>query len=143
VSLRVGQEIQEVPRSARTAEKTPLLRTPETFGEDCIAYTDESGNSGSHLFDKDQPEFWTGTLVTPPDFERVAAPVVAECPSIVGQKELHRNALGLSGIDKIGDKLGYLFGGTGAQFFFSKIDKLHFAGGSSPTRCSTAVRTTP
>jgi len=34
----------------------------------------------------------------------------------------------LSGIDKIGDKLGYLFGGTGAQFLFTKIDKLHFAG---------------
>jgi hypothetical protein len=25
---------------------------------------DESGNSGNHLFDPNQPEFWTGTLVT-------------------------------------------------------------------------------
>jgi len=123
-----GKKYKKCHGSARTAEKTPLLRTPETFGEDCVAYTDESGNSGSHLFDKDQPEFWTGTLVTPPDFEKIAAPVVTECLSIVGQKELHGNALGLSGIDKIGDKLGHLFGGTGAQFLFTKIDKLHFAG---------------
>ena len=123
-----GKKYKKCHGSARAAEKTPLLRTPEKFGDDCIAYTDESGNSGSHLFDKDQPEFWTGTLVTAPDFEKIAGPVVAECLSIVEQKELHGNALGLSGIDKIGDKLGYLFGQTGAQFLFTKIDKRHFAG---------------
>ena len=44
-----GKKYKKCHGSARTAEKTPLLRAPETFGEDCVAYTDESGNSGSHL----------------------------------------------------------------------------------------------
>jgi SEC-C motif/Protein of unknown function (DUF3800) len=122
-----GKKYKKCHGSARTAERTPLLRTPETFGQDLIAYTDESGNSGNHLFDPNQPEFWTGTLVTPPNFETIASPVVAECLAIVGQPELHGNALGLSGIDKIGDKLGRLFAKTGAKFLFTKIDKGHFA----------------
>jgi hypothetical protein len=122
-----GKKYKKCHGSVRTAEKTPLLRTPETFGQNLIAYTDESGNSGSHLFDPNQPEFWTGTLVTPPNFEAIAAPVVAECLAVVGQHELHGNALGLSGIDKIGDKLGRLFAKTDSKFLFTKIDKVHFA----------------
>ena len=35
--------------------------------------------------------------------------------------------MGLSGIDKIGDKLGRLFAKTDAKFLFTKIDKGHFA----------------
>lgn len=122
-----GKKYKKCHGSVRTVEKTPLLRTPETFGQDLIAYTDESGNSGSHLFDPNQPEFWTGTLVTPPNFEAIAAPVVAECLAVLGQHELHGNALGLSGIDKIGDKLGKLFAKTDSKFLFTKIDKVHFA----------------
>src|ERR1700722_3788480 len=122
-----GKKYKKCHGSVRTAEKTPLLRTPETFGQNLIAYTDESGNSGSHLFDPNQPEFWTGTLVTKPNFEAIAAPVVAECLAVVGQHELHGNVLGLSGIDKIGDKLGRLFAKTDSKFLFTKIDKVHFA----------------
>jgi hypothetical protein len=115
------------PCGSGKKEKTPLLWRPEAFGQNLVAYTDESGNSGSHLFDPNQPEFWTGTLVTPPSFETVAAPVVAECLAVVGQHELHGNALGLSGIDKIGDRLGRLFAKTDSRFLFTKIDKVHFA----------------
>jgi hypothetical protein len=35
--------------------------------------------------------------------------------------------VGLSGIDKIGDKLGRLFAKTDSKFLFTKIDKVHFA----------------
>jgi hypothetical protein len=33
------------------------------------AYTDESGNTGLNLFDKNQPIFWTGTLVAYADVD--------------------------------------------------------------------------
>jgi SEC-C motif len=76
-----GKKYKKCHGSVRTAGKTPLLRTPETFGQNLIAYTDESGNSGSHLFDPNQPEFWTGTLVVRPNFEAIAAPGGCGMPS--------------------------------------------------------------
>jgi hypothetical protein len=100
MSMWVGKKIQEMPWQRQTAERTPLLRRPETFGQDLIAFTDESGNTGAHLFDPNQSEFWTGTIIAPPNFETIAAPVLAECLRAVDQQELHGSALGLSGIDK-------------------------------------------
>jgi hypothetical protein len=93
-----------------------------------IAYTDESGNSGNNLFDKNQPDFWTGTLITPVNLEKLAAPVVAKCLQIVKQSELHGNALGLGGIDKIARPLLDLFVETHSRFLFTKIEKKHLAG---------------
>jgi hypothetical protein len=123
-----GKKYKKCHGDSRLQSKTPLLRAAESDVIELVAYTDESGNSGNHLFDKDQPDFWTATLVTPADFEAIAAPVVAECLKIVGKKELHGNALGLSGIDKIAPHLTQLIIETQSLFLFTKIEKMHLAG---------------
>lgn len=107
---------------------TQLLREPARDDIELIAYTDESGNSGTNLFDTGQPEFWTGTLVTQPTFEKIAAPIVEKCLAVVKKKELHGNDLGLSGINKIAGELLKLFRGTRPAFLFTKLEKAHLAG---------------
>ncbi len=53
--------------------------------------------------------------------------VHAECLAITGQIELHGNALGLSRISSIAEKLIALFSRTCCRFFFTRVDKLHLA----------------
>ncbi len=92
-----------------------------------IAYTDETGNSGTALFDANQPYFWTGTLVSEHDMQTVAADLHAECLSIVEKKELHGSELGLGRIEKIAGKLRAFFAETGCKFFFTSLEKAHLA----------------
>ncbi len=123
-----GKKYKKCHGISAAHEKTPLLRAPELDDIELVAYTDESGNSGNNLFDENQPNFWTGTLVTQTNLEAIAAPVVAECLRIVDRKELHGNALGLGGINKIAVHLIRLFVETKSRFLFTKIEKTHLAG---------------
>lgn len=91
------------------------------------AFTDETGNSGTHLFDLDQPYFWTGTLVCRADIEREGAALHATCLRLTEQKELHGNALGLSRIEKIAHPLCEFFSKYDCLFFFTRIEKMHLA----------------
>jgi hypothetical protein len=36
-----------------------------------FAYVDETGNTGANIFDEDQPDFFTGALVTKSNFDLV------------------------------------------------------------------------
>lgn len=92
------------------------------------AYTDETGNSGNNLFDANQPYFWTGTLVCERDLDLDGASVHADCLSIVGQNELHGNALGLSAIEKFARPLREFFLRQDCWFYFTRLEKNHLAG---------------
>jgi hypothetical protein len=122
-----GRKFKKCHGNPAVHNKTPLLRAPHQSDPTLVAYTDESGNSGTNLFDADQPIFWTGTLVTPVNLEVVAKLVIAECLAGVNHNELHGNALGLSGIEKIAVKLVELFVKTESRFLFTAIEKEHFA----------------
>lgn len=91
------------------------------------AFTDETENSGNNLFDSGQPYFWTGTLVCGTNVQEEAAPAHADCLRITGQAELHGNALGLGGIEKIAPILRSFFLAHDCRFFFTRIDKVHLA----------------
>lgn len=91
------------------------------------AFTDETGNTGNNLFDYAQPYFWTGTLVCEADIEKEGASVHAHCLNIVGHTELHGNALGLGGIEKIAPALRDLFLKYNCRFLFTRLEKAHLA----------------
>jgi hypothetical protein len=82
--------------------RTTVVETP------FVAFTDETGNSGLNLFDRNQPYFWTGTLLTPVDLDRIDPAVHEACLSRAGRKELHGNELGFSGIERVAGKLQQL-----------------------------------
>ena len=91
-----------------------------------LAYTDETGNSGMQMFDANQPYFWTGTLLTPVDWELLPSAIHQACLERARCNELHANKLGLSGIERIAGKLINLFSRYGARFLFTRIEKTHF-----------------
>jgi len=92
------------------------------------AYTDETGNTGLNLFDPGQPFFWTGTLVTPVDLDRLDPAIHRACLERAGCKELHANQLGLTGIEKVAGKLERLLYRYRVRFLFTRVDKTHLAG---------------
>jgi hypothetical protein len=92
-----------------------------------LAYTDESGNSGLHLFDAGQPTFWTGTLVTPFDVDQIHPKIIQATLDRAGVPELHGNVLGLTGIEKIGSRLRYLMVKFDLWFIFTRIEKRYLA----------------
>lgn len=92
------------------------------------AYTDETGNTGLNLFDKEQPFFWTGTLLTPVDLDRLDPAIHRACLDRAGCTELHANQLGFTGIEKIAGKLERLLYRYQMHFLFTRVDKKHLAG---------------
>jgi hypothetical protein len=110
--------------SKRPAVRYDQVAPPEISAR---AYTDETGNSGNALFDSGQDYFWTGTLVCEPDLDQAAASAHAECLRVAEKAELHGNALGLGGIEKISDRLLQIFLEHNCSFYFTQLHKRHLA----------------
>ena len=92
-----------------------------------LAYTDEAGNTGLHLFDNNQPYFWTCTLLTETDLDALPNQIHSTLLARVGVQELHANQLGLSGIERIAGKLRNLIYRYKMRFVFTRIEKRHLA----------------
>jgi len=90
-----------------------------------FAFTDETGNSGLNMFDRNQPFFWTGTLLTPVDWDALHPAIHQACLSRAGCAELHGNQLGFAGIERIAGKLMQLFQRYKVFFLFTRIEKQH------------------
>ena len=93
-----------------------------------FCYTDESGNTGSEIFDCAQPYFWTGTLVSPVDLEKVGAEALEEWTAIVGEAELHANHLGVGRIETIAGSIEKFLTDHKCVFIFTRVEKRHMAG---------------
>lgn len=87
------------------------------------AYTDESGNTGLNLFDSDQPEFWTGTVLTNRDLDQVASSLVERWAAELGVDELHASDIGLSGIESFAKELTRVIKRFNLSFIFTRIEK--------------------
>ncbi len=87
------------------------------------AYTDESGNTGLNLFDIQQPEFWTGTVLTNRDLDQVASSFVDRWADALGVDELHGSDIGLKGIDSFAKELKSLIKRFNLSFIFTRIEK--------------------
>ena len=92
-----------------------------------VGYTDESGNTGIHLFDSSQPYFWTGTLLASEEFADSAKLFVENWCDKFGLKELHGNELGLPRIDRLASDLELLLDSVDSRFVFTVLEKSHFA----------------
>jgi hypothetical protein len=102
-------------------------RTPTNKEIRVRAFTDETGNSGNHLFDSNQPYFWTGTLVCEIDVDNEGKSVHAECLKRTEMAELHGSALGLSRIEKIAHLLRDFFLKYRCVCFFTRVEKARLA----------------
>ncbi len=91
-----------------------------------MAFTDETGNSGLNLFDHNQPFFWTGTLLSPIDWDSLPPAIHEACLNRAGCEELHGNHLGLAGVERIAGRLITLLQRYKAHFLFTLIEKQHF-----------------
>ena len=107
--------------------KTIQKRRSHAQQPNVIAYTDETGNTGLHLFDNDQPYFWTGTLLTETDLDALPNQIHSALLGRSDVQELHGNQLGLSGIEKIAGKLRDLIYRYRMRFVFTCIEKRHLA----------------
>ncbi len=106
-----------------------------------VAYSDETGNTGNHIFDKDQPYFWCGTLLIEGDFEADDESDILNWLSLVSDdeyrervikrrlnpNELHGNELGLGRIEKFAERYTQLIKTKNIRFVFTRIEKKHIA----------------
>lgn len=68
-------------------------------------YIDESGNTGSHLFDKNQPVLYYGVLSSQKDLDISARETIEEARKISGSQRLHASRMGVAGLASISQHL--------------------------------------
>lgn len=91
------------------------------------AYIDETGNTGSNIFDKNQPYFITASLITKSNFDILQIKNIQKLARRVGETELHGNGYGLGKIEKIADGLLSIFKKSDARFFIARAEKKYIA----------------
>jgi hypothetical protein len=92
-----------------------------------FAYIDESGHTGSNLFDDAQPTFYYGALACRHDFDLVHGAAVNGLAERAGKSSLHGAELGHELVEAIAPALVHVVLQADARFFLSKIKKLDLA----------------
>jgi hypothetical protein len=69
------------------------------------AYIDETGNTGPNLFDKSQPVFMSGALITRGDFDVLFTRRISALAKQLGCDEIHASEIGLEKIEEIAPEL--------------------------------------
>lgn len=88
-----------------------------------FAFVDETGNTGSNIFDEAQPDFFTGALITKTNFDVLYA---RELQAICRRHDigsLHASVLGLGPIEKVAPEVFTLLKKVDARFFVSRVEK--------------------
>jgi hypothetical protein len=88
-----------------------------------FAYVDETGNTGSNLFDPQQPEFFTAALITKGDFDVIHSSVLRRICRQHGAASLHASVLGFRGIEPMASAILKLLKKADARFFVSRVEK--------------------
>jgi len=92
-----------------------------------FAYTDEAGNTGSNLFDQNQPTFITCTLLSKYNLDVVLKPFIDPILHDLNENELHANKMGLTKIEPYAKKFKELLSKFDIKPIFTVVDKLHVA----------------
>lgn len=92
-----------------------------------FAYTDESGNTGENLFDREQPWFWTGTLFCTTDIELLWKSQLQKWGNILGVQELHGSHIRLEGLEKVAKDFISLLRKGDYHFHFTLVEKIFLA----------------
>jgi hypothetical protein len=118
-----------VPAWLKSIEDTgrgPLNSRPfKTDTGILTAYTDESGNTGIEIFDRDQPSFFTGTLITASDLESESDALSA----LLARHELvemHAAEIKEQGLELLADTVREMIVRHDCRFIFTEAEKRHF-----------------
>ena len=87
-------------------------------------YIDESGNTGSNLFDEAQPCFYSLGTLSREDLSNIPECLLAR--NILEVDELHGNELGLTRVSEISKNLINIIREYDLHFLCSEIDKIYF-----------------
>jgi hypothetical protein len=68
-------------------------------------FVDESGHTGTNLFDESQPVLYYGVLSCDFDFEKNCVDEFSKMRSMLGVERLHANEIGINGLLKISNEL--------------------------------------
>lgn len=90
-------------------------------------YIDESGNTGTQIFDTSQPFFYALAISHNTNFEKKSSKIMNEIRKRLRCKELHGNDLGLSKIEKVSGELIRIAKDTGLRFNIAFIEKKYIA----------------
>lgn len=88
-----------------------------------FAFVDETGNTGSNIFDAAQPDFFTGALVTKSNFDMVHARTLQKICQRHGIEALHASVLGFGPIESAASDILSLLKKADARFFVSRVEK--------------------
>lgn len=108
----------------RLASTLPLHRRRNGLATRFHAYTDETGNTGSHIFSA-PPHFWTCTLLSPVDLDTTLHPYIKQWSRNLNASELHANELGLGRIESFAHELADVLRQHECQVMFTRIEKAH------------------
>jgi hypothetical protein len=92
-----------------------------------FAFVDETGNTGENLFDKVQPLFLTGALITKTDFDIVYDRKIRDIVRLAGVETLHAKDLGFNRIEPIIGDIHKILKKCDARFFLSRVEKRYLA----------------
>lgn len=90
---------------------------------DLFAFVDETGNTGSNIFDEAQPDFFTGALITKSDFDVLHKKTLRAICRKHGIEALHASVLGFGPIERVAPDLLTLMKKVDARFFVSRVEK--------------------
>lgn len=88
-----------------------------------FAFVDETGNTGSNIFDAAQPDFFTGALIAKSNFDVLHKKSLSALCRKHGVGPLHASVLGFGPIEKIAPDLLNLLKKVDARFFVSRVEK--------------------
>lgn len=88
-----------------------------------FAFVDESGNTGSNLFDEAQPDFFTGAFITKADFDAHHSETLRSLCRKHDIEALHASVLGFGPIERIAPDLLKLLQTVNARFVVSRVEK--------------------
>lgn len=71
-------------------------------------FVDESGHTGTNLFDENQPSLYYGVLVCETNLDAVAEGPVVKARRLLGVQRVHASEIGIGGLIKISEQLIYI-----------------------------------
>lgn len=90
-------------------------------------YIDESGHSGTNLFDQQQPYLYYGIISSPLDLDALAKQDILNLKNILSVNELHANKLGNKELIKIITDLEKIYRTYNIKFDLCRVNKKDFA----------------
>jgi hypothetical protein len=84
---------------------------------------DETGNTGKNIFDLDQPDFFTGALITKTNFDVLHGKRLQSIAMRAGVPALHASVVGMRPIENAAGDILRLLKKIDARFFVSRVEK--------------------